>query len=226
MNASQQWKLPVLQWKFPLLPLPSVEASDLLPAVKASNLLPSVQASIYFPFVLQDRRMPCKIGEVRGSAWKPVEGVLARQSPWGEVDVRGCKWNHMKARGSERSAVEASAEVLLEASTDASAGNIRGSFQPLRKWKFSTGSMEASIASTEASNAQGSELRCRWKLPRKRCKLLEASIDAKEVPMEVVEASNRSCRGSFRWKRPFTSVGLASMEASFHGSSGSNGLFN
>ena len=48
--------------------------------------------------------------------------------------------------------------------------------------------MEDSIASTEAFIAQRSELQCRWKLPRKRCKLLEASMEAKQAPMEVVEA--------------------------------------
>ena len=97
------WRLPVLQWKFPLLPLPSVEASNLLPSVEAFNLVPSVQASICFPFIMEDRRMTHKFGEVRGSAWKPVERVLARHSSWDESDVSGSKWNHMEARGSERS---------------------------------------------------------------------------------------------------------------------------
>ena len=165
----------MLQWKFPLLPLPSVEASNLLPSVEAFNLVPSVQASICFPFIMEDRRMTHKFGEVRGSAWKPVERVLARHSSWDETDVSGSKWKHMEARGSERSSFEASAQVLLEAST----GSIRGGFHSDRKWKLSTASMEVSAASTEAPIAQGSGLRCRWKLPRKRCKLLEASMEAK-----------------------------------------------
>ena len=44
----------VLRWKFPLLPLHSVEASNLRPFVAASNLLIPVQASICFPFVMED----------------------------------------------------------------------------------------------------------------------------------------------------------------------------
>ena len=79
----------MLQWKFPLLSLPSAEASKLLTSVEASNLLPSVQASICFPFAMEDRKMACTFGEVRGSARKPVEGVLARQSSCDGVDVSG-----------------------------------------------------------------------------------------------------------------------------------------
>ena len=66
-----------MQWKFQLLPLPSV---------KSSILLPSVQASICFPF-MEDRRAACKFGEVGGSTWKSEEEVLARRSLWDEVDV-------------------------------------------------------------------------------------------------------------------------------------------
>ena len=120
------WRLPVPQWKFPLLLLPSVEAS---------NLLPSVQASICFPFVVEDGITGCEFGEVPGSAWKPVERVLARQSSRDDVDVSGCKWNHMEASGSERSSLEASAEVLLEASTEASNPTEKGSFT-LIAWKI------------------------------------------------------------------------------------------
>jgi len=51
------------------------------------------------------------------------------------VDVSGCKWNHMEASGSERSSLEASAEVLLEASTEASNPTEKGSFT-LIAWKI------------------------------------------------------------------------------------------
>ena len=90
------WRRPVLQWKFPLLQLPSVQTSNLLPSMEAPNLLPSVQASICFPFVMEDRRKSCKFGEVRGSAWQPVEGLLARVkvhgAKWTPVDVSGPTW--------------------------------------------------------------------------------------------------------------------------------------
>ena len=121
----------------------------------------------------------------------------------------------MEARRSERSSLHASAEVLLEASTDASTGSIRGSFQSHKKMRLSTSSMEASIVSTESSIAQASELHCRWKLPRKRCKLLRGLVEAKQAPTKVMEASNKSCRGSFcLWKHPITSAEAPSMETS------------
>ena len=75
----------------PLLSLASVEAYHLLPSVAESNMFPSVQASICFPSVMEDGRMACKIGELRGSVWEPLEGVLARQSSWYEVEVSGSK---------------------------------------------------------------------------------------------------------------------------------------
>ena len=171
---------------------------------------------------------------VRGSEYKPVERVLARHSSWDEVDVSGSKWNHLEALGSKRSSFVASAEVLLEASTDvlleastevlveasteASTGNICGSFQSHRISNLSIASMEASIAPTEAPIAQGNELRCRWKLPQKLCKLLEASMEAKKCPIEVVEASNKMLPWKrpwkLPWKRPFTSAKAVSMEES------------
>ena len=131
------WIFLVLPWKFPLLSLPSVEASNLLPFVEASNLLLPVQASICFPFIMEDRRMACKFGEVCGDAWKvlTVEGVLARQSSWDKVGVSGGTWNHMEARGRERSSLKASAEVVLEASTVTSTGRISGSFQSHTIWE-------------------------------------------------------------------------------------------
>ena len=99
---------------------------------------------------MKDRRMT-RVLQVRGSACKPVDGVLARHNSWDEVDVSESKWNHMEARRSERSSLHASAEVLLEASTDASTGSIRGSFQSHKKMRLSTSSMEASTASMEVS---------------------------------------------------------------------------
>ena len=140
---------------------------------------------------------------------------------------RTWKWNHVEIRGSERSSLEASAEVLLEASTETSTGSIRGSFQFYRKWKLSTAPMEASIDSTEASIAHGSELRCRWKFPRKLSKLLEASIEAKQAPIEVVEASNKSCRGKVRGS--FHGSAIYYRGSGFYGSfrsSGNNGSFH
>jgi len=38
------------------------------------------------------------------------------------------KWKYVEEIGTERSSLEASAEVLLEASTEASLGSTRGSF--------------------------------------------------------------------------------------------------
>ena len=95
---------------------------------------------------------------------------------------------------------------------EGSKGRIRGSFQPHRKWELSIASMEASIATTEVSMPQGSELRRRQKLRRKQCKLLETLMEPKQAPMKVVEASKASVEAS--WKRPVSSAEAASIEAS------------
>ena len=145
---------------------------------------------------MEDRRMACIFGKVRGSAWKPVEGILARQSSWDEADVCASNWNHMEVPRSERRSLEASAERLLEVSAEVSTPIENGSILLLPSKLPSLSRKLPSLP--HASITQRSEFHCRWERPRKRCKLLEASMEAKQAPMEVVEASNKTSRGSFR----------------------------
>ena len=129
------WRFPVRRWKFLMLTLPSVEAS---------NLLPSVQA--LFPF--RHGREKHGMKNVTTRKRMKASGRSASTSNCMGRSGRKWKWNHVEIRGSERSSLEASAEVPLEASMEDSTGSIRGSFQSHRRWRLSTTSIEASIAST------------------------------------------------------------------------------
>ena len=156
-NAAH-WRLPVLQWKFPLFPLPSVEASNLLPSMEACNLLPCKFQSVSLSW------------NVRGSAWKPVEGVLPRQSSWNEVHVSGSTWKKLELNAALwklpwKCYWELPRKLSQEASDQAS-NPIENGSSPLLPWKLP--SIPRSLhgtgkwitlrveASTEAMQAPGS----------------------------------------------------------------------
>ena len=110
---------------------------------------------------------------VRGSAWKPVEGVPvyvrfleSKHNVWQVMEALGSERRSLEA--SEEALVEGSGEALLGASTEAHTGTIGGSLQshprfPPLPWK----------------------------------KQVEASTEVMGFSMEVVESSSKTCRASF-----------------------------